>query len=125
MNSLIFLRVGLIIVMLTHGLPSIWSLDVNNFGANYLDKIGFSPLGVPLAWAIKLSHIACAVALILDKYVKIMSGITIFILLLGIFMVHLPNGWYVVGGGTNGIEYNVLIIFGFLTLMFKELEIRN
>ncbi|MBK8885646.1 MAG: hypothetical protein IPN46_03480 [Saprospiraceae bacterium] len=25
-------------------------------------------------------------------------------------MVHLPNGWFVVGGGYNGIEYNVLLI---------------
>jgi putative oxidoreductase len=125
MNNLIFLRVGLIIVMLTHSLHSIWSLDVNNFGALYLDKIGFSPLGVPLAWAVKLSHVACALALILDKYVKIMSGITIFILLVGIFMVHLPSGWFVVGGGTNGIEYNVFLIFGFLTIMFKELGIKN
>lgn len=25
-------------------------------------------------------------------------------------MVHLKDGWFVIGGGRNGIEYNVLLV---------------
>lgn len=32
------------------------------------------------------------------------------IYLVGIFMVHLPAGWFVVGLGRNGAEYSVLLI---------------
>ena len=30
------------------------------------------------------------------------------ILALGLWMVHRPEGWFVVGGGRNGMEYSVL-----------------
>jgi putative oxidoreductase len=34
----------------------------------------------------------------------------IFILTLGMVLVHLPAGWFVVGLGRNGMEYSVLLI---------------
>ncbi len=125
MYNLIFLRIALILVMLTHSLSGMFDGSINGFGTQYLDKVGFAPIGLPLAWFIKLSHIVCALSLALDKYTKIMSWITIFILVMGIFMVHLPNGWFVVGGGTNGIEYNVVLILAFLTIIYPKIHIKN
>ena len=29
---------------------------------------------------------------------------------MGIVLVHAPSGWFVVGGGRNGMEYSVLLI---------------
>ncbi|HNJ71698.1 MAG TPA: DoxX family protein, partial [bacterium] len=80
----------------------------------------FAPLGVPLAWAIKLSHVAAIFCLMFEKYVKLASLVTIFVLLAGIVMVHYPDGWYVVGGGRNGMEFNVLLIFVLLAIMFPN-----
>jgi putative oxidoreductase len=38
--------------------------------------------------------------------IKWASIVTIFVLIMGIILVHLEEGWYVVGGGRNGVEFN-------------------
>jgi putative oxidoreductase len=35
-------------------------------------------------------------------------------------MVHAKAGWFVVGRGSNGVEFNVLLIFVLLTLIFPN-----
>ena len=120
MTHTLILRVALAITMLAHGVPSIITGSVNEFGTLYLDKVGFSPFGLFLAWGIKLSHVACAGCLIFDKYVKPAAIITIFILVVGIIMIHFREGWFVVGGGRNGMEFNVLLIMVFLALIFPK-----
>ena len=113
------------IILLVHSLPSIISGDVNQFGKLYLNKIGFSPLGVVIAWAIKLSHIVAALCLIFNRWIFLPSLITIAILIAGIFIVHLKDGWFVVGGGRNGIEYNVLLIAVIVSILLYEKTISN
>jgi putative oxidoreductase len=120
MTNTLILRVALAITMLAHSIPSIVTSGVNEFGTLYLDKVGFAPFGLFLAWAVKLSHVACAVCLILDKYVKPAAIITIFILVVGIIMIHFQEGWFVVGFGRNGMEFNVLLIMVFLSLIFPK-----
>ena len=119
-NSTFLLRSAVAIILLTHSLPSIYTGDVNNFGNLYLNTVGFAPIGVPLAWAIKLSHVAAAICLLLDKYIKPAAIVTISILLVGIVMVHFKEGWYVVGGGRNGWEYNFLLIVVLVAILFPN-----
>ena len=106
----LILRITLAAVFFMHGIPSIFTGAVNNFGSKHLNTVGFAPIGLPLAWAIKLSHVACAILLILNRYIRLVAIITIPILVAGIIMIHAANGWYVVGGGRNGVEYNILLI---------------
>jgi putative oxidoreductase len=119
-NSTFLLRLGVAIILLMHSIPGMFDGGINNFGKLYLDQIGFSPLGVPIAWAIKLSHMAAAICLLFEKYVKWASIVTIFILVMGIIMVHFREGWFVVGGGQNGVEFNFLLIIVLLTIMFPN-----
>lgn len=119
------LRVSLAIILLTHSVPGMFDGGVNAFGEHYLNQIGFSPLGVPIAWAIKLSHVACAILLVLNRYIKPAAIITILILIMGIVMVHFKEGWFVVGGGRNGMEYNFLLICVLLYIMFPNGFKRN
>jgi len=79
--------------------------------------VGFAPFGVAIAWSIKISHVVCAVLLLLNKYIVTAGTITIIILIAGIVMVHYPEGWYVVGGGRNGMEYNFLLIVVIASIM--------
>ena len=102
------LRIALAIILLFHSVPGMFNGGIQDFGD--LNQIGFAPVGLYLAWTIKLSHVAAAILLILNRYLQWAVWPTVAILLVGIFMVHLPNGWFVVGGGYNGIEYNVLLI---------------
>ncbi len=104
------LRIIVAVILLTHSIPSIVSGDINLFGKLYLNEVGFAPFGVALAWAIKLSHIVAAVCLILNRWILLPCLVTIAVLITGIFMVHFKDGWFVVGGGRNGIEYSVLLI---------------
>lgn len=120
MSSTVILRVAVAIILLTHSVYAMFNNGINDFGNFYLNQIGFAPLGVPLAWAIKLSHVACAVLLLLNKFVKLASVITIVILLAGIVLVHFKEGWFVVGGGRNGMEYNFLLICVLFVIMFPN-----
>lgn len=119
-SSTIILRLTLALILVMHSVPGMFTGSVNDFGKLYLDPLGFAPFGLAIAWAIKLSHAACAVLLLLNRYIKAAAFITIFILIMGIIMVHGTEGWFVVGGGFNGIEYNVLLIVVFLFLSFHE-----
>lgn len=113
-------KLALIAIFAMHSIPSIFSGDVNGFGKMYLDTKGFAPFGIYLAWFIKLSHIGLIISIVMNRFVKILGWITIGILVGGIIMVHWPDGWFVVGGGRNGIEFNLLLIACLLTLMYPE-----
>lgn len=120
MTSTLILRVTLAVVLLTHSIPGIFNNGINDFGNLYLNEQGFAPFGLYIAWAIKLSHIICAVLFLIDRFIKPAAVVTIFILISGIIMVHAMDGWYVVGPGRNGVEYNVALIAMLLTVMFPQ-----
>lgn len=119
-NSTFLLRLPVAVILLAHSLPSIFSGDVNDFGKLYLDQVGFAPVGLPLAWMIKLSHVAAAACLLLDKYVRPVGIITILVLVMGIILIHGKEGWFVVGYGRNGMEFSFLLIFVLLAIMFPD-----
>lgn len=119
-NPTLILRLTLAVILLMHSVPGMFSGGINDFGKLYLDPLGFAPFGLAIAWAVKLSHVACAALLILNRYIKAAAVVTIQILVLGIMMVHGREGWFVVGGGTNGVEYNVLLIAVFAYLFFYK-----
>jgi len=120
MNGNLLLRIATAIILLSHSVFGIFNNGINDFGNLYLNQIGFAPFGVFLAWSIKLSHIIAAVLLLLNKYIKVASFVTIFILIMGIILVHFQEGWFVVGGGRNGVEYNFLLIFVLLAIMYPN-----
>ncbi len=119
-NPTFLLRLAVAIILIVHSVPGMFDNGVNNFGNMYLNKVGFAPFGLYVAWAVKLSHLGTAVCLLLEKYIKPAAIITIFILVMGIVMIHFKEGWFVVGGGRNGYEYNFLLIAVLLTLMFPN-----
>jgi len=120
MNGNLLLRIATAIILLSHSVFGIFNNGINDFGNLYLNQIGFAPFGVFLAWSIKISHIVAAILLLLNKYVKPAGFVTIFILIMGIILVHFQEGWFVVGGGRNGVEYNFLLIFVLLAIMYPN-----
>lgn len=120
MNGTLLLRIAVAIILLTHSVFGMFNNGINDFGNLFLNQIGFAPFGVFLAWSIKLSHVVAAILLILNKYVKLAGFVTIFVLIMGIVLVHFKEGWFVVGGGRNGVEYNFLLIVVLLAIMFPN-----
>ena len=120
LNNTFLLRLAVAIILLMHSISGMFNNGINDFGNLYLNQIGFAPIGVPLAWAIKLSHVICAFCLLFQKYVKWAGIVTIIVLVMGIVLVHFKEGWFVVGGGRNGVEFNFLLIVALLTIMFPN-----
>ncbi|MBK6633762.1 MAG: DoxX family membrane protein [Chitinophagaceae bacterium] len=120
LNNTFLLRIATAGILLMHSIPGMFNNGINDFGNFYLDEIGFSPVGVPLAWAIKLSHVLCALCLLFNKFTKPAAILTILILIAGIILVHFKEGWFVVGAGRNGIEFNFLLIVVLITILLPK-----
>ena len=61
------------------------------------------------------------VLLATGRLVAPLTLIYISIYAVGIYMVHAPDGWFVVGKGRNGAEYSVLLIVALLCLGLQHL----
>ena len=112
--ALIFLRVVAALIMFTHGVGRIYLGTVDDFGA-FLTAGGF-PLGFYLAWAITIFEMVGSILLAVGFYVAPLAIVFALELLCGIFLVHLKDGWFVVGSGRNGAEFSVLLITTFIVL---------
>ena len=108
LNSTFLLRFAIAVILLAHSIPGMFSNGINDFGNLFLNQIGFAPLGVPIAWSIKLSHLVAALCLIFEKFIKWACIVTILVLIAGIVLVHFKEGWFVVGAGRNGVEFNFI-----------------
>ncbi|WP_426325190.1 DoxX family protein [Pedobacter sp. R-06] len=119
------LRITIAIILLSHSVLGMFNGGINDFGNLYLNNVGFAPYGVAIAWLIKLLHVVCAVLLIMNKYIRLACFATIFILIMGIIMVHFKEGWFVVGGGRNGMEYNFVLICVLTAIIFLNSDLNG
>lgn len=108
-RGLELIRVAVALVLVTHPIHGLLHpADITGFGG-FLGQIGF-PFGVALAWLTILIQIACSLALVLRRFVVPASIGHIGILGMGIWLVHAPSGWFVVGASTGGMEFSVTLI---------------
>lgn len=120
MENTILLRFSLAFILIMHSVLSIISGDINSFGKDYLDGIGFSPWGIYLAWTIKLIHLFSVIPLLTNRFLKVTAIANIMIFIVGIILIHGKEGWFVVGGGRNGVEFSFLLIMCFLSIAFPK-----
>ncbi len=102
------LRIMVSIAMMAHGFQRVYFGTVAGFGG-FLNSKGFL-IGVPLAWGITLFELLAGFALLLNYFTRWISMIWAAQLVVGIILVHVQNGWYVVGPSTGGVEYSLLLI---------------
>ncbi len=110
----LILRAVLGIIFITHGWPKL--MDGASGAAEFFGAIGI-PLPGLSAWLITLLEVFGGLALVLGFVVPVFAVLFIIHMLVGILLVHLPEGWFVVGPGTGGAEFNVLLIAGLLSLI--------
>jgi putative oxidoreductase len=103
--------------LVVHGLYRLFSGGVDPFGSALVALAGL-PVGVALAtaWTITVIEIVGGTTLALGRLVRPLSLWFASELTMGIVLVHAPAGWFVVGGGRNGMEYSVVLIILFLCL---------
>lgn len=111
-------RILVACLFMAHGLIRAYVGTVDDFGT-FLDSKGF-PLGIVLAWMITLFEIVCGAAMAFGKWTRPIALGFVLHQIMGIALVHAKNGWFVVGHGTYGVEYSVLLIGSCLVIAFKN-----
>ena len=107
-------QVGAAAILLAHPLHGFW--DWRNLGGfgTFLDRFAFGH-GLALVYLLLATQTICSVALLARRFVAPACLVHIFILAMGIGLVHWPD-WFVVGPGADGMEYSVLLIAVFAGL---------
>ena len=117
--GMLLLKVCISAILFMHSIPGIFNGGIEAFGG-YLDTKGFEPIGLQLAWLIKLTHVVAGLCLLFNRWVLWACASMILILITGILMVHGQHGWFVVGGGTNGVEFNLLLIAALAAIVLEN-----
>jgi putative oxidoreductase len=113
-SALVIIRIAAAGNMLIHGISRTVTGGVMGFDG-YLSSLGFPPY---TAWVITAFELIAAILIILNRWTSILSIFFCVELLMGIILVHGPEGWFVVGHGRNGSEYSVLLILCFVSAIF-------
>ena len=112
--GLAILRITIGLIFIMHGWPKI---DGGLAGTSaLLESLGI-PFPVVVAWGIALLEVVGGACLIVGWFVTPAALLLAAHMLAGIFLVHLANGFYVVGPGQGGFEFNLLLIAGLITLL--------
>ena len=107
-QALAFIRMALAVLLFIHGVARVLADGVPPFGA-FLDARGF-PFGLGIAWFVTVFELVAAPVFASGRWVMPIARVFSAIYACGIWLVHAPAGWFVVGLGRNGVEYSVLII---------------
>ena len=106
------LRLALAGLVAAHGYHRLLTGGSTGFG-QWLASQGI-PLGLAVAWSVTLVEVVGSLLLAAGRFVFPVTIVLSAIYVVGIIMVHAPNGWFVVGSGRNGVEYSVLLIVALL-----------
>jgi putative oxidoreductase len=107
-HGLALIRIVLAILLFVHGVTRAKLGTVDAFGA-FLDSRDI-PFGIGVAWFVTLFELCAAPALAWGRMVTAICLVFASIYACGIWLVHWPEGWFVVGAGRGGMEYSVLIL---------------
>lgn len=113
--GLTILRIVLGVIFIAHGIPKL--------SGGIEETVGFfGALGIPApvvaAWFIALLETLGGLMLLVGFLVTPVSLLLVAHMLTGIVLVHAPNGFYVIGPGQGGVEFNLLLIASLLALVF-------
>jgi putative oxidoreductase len=110
------LRVVLGVIFVAHGAATLFGDGGPGSLAGFLGSLGI-PVPILTAWMITLLEFVGGMFLIVGLFVVPTAILLAVHMLMGIILFHAQNGFYVVGPGTNGVEYNLLLIAGLLSML--------
>jgi putative oxidoreductase len=112
-RGLVVLRLALASLLLVHGIARVVN-GVAPFG-EFLDSQGI-PLGIGVAWFVTVYELLATwiIAFGPKRLLPPVCLVFVAIYAFGIWLVHWPAGWFVVGAGRNGSEYSALLIVALL-----------
>lgn len=123
-RALDIVRIAVALLIFVHGAyRATGDGHVAGFGG-WLETQGF-PQGLYWAWAATVYELAAPLLILARRFVTVACLGHIGILALGLWLVHRPEGWFVVGGGRNGMEYSVLLIVCLAVVAWAHVPVRQ
>lgn len=113
--GLAIVRVVTGVIFVAHGAPKLFGGVGGTAG--FLDQLGV-PIAGFFAWVVTLLEFFGGIALILGLVVVPVALLLSVHMLTGIILVHAKNGFYVIGPGQGGVEFNLLLISALLLMVF-------
>jgi putative oxidoreductase len=110
----LLLRFAVAAILCIHGATRVYKHDVGGFGHFLASQ--HVPAAAVVAWVLSLVEVAGTVALAAGFAVIPLCLWFAAELAVGIAMVHAHAGWFVVGGGSGGMEFSVLLIAALLSI---------
>lgn len=110
------LRYTLALEFLSHTITRMATDRVKPFGV-FLEGAGF-PLGLYWAWGVTLWELVGGALLALGWKTPWVALVFVVQMAFAFFLVHLKFGWFVVGHGSNGVEYAVVLAAALLATAF-------
>lgn len=113
-QAFVIFRIAVSGLLMAHGIMRMTAGTVNGFG-EFLNSKGFI-IGTAIAWFLTLFEIAGGLLMASGYFAKWIAAVFIIEHCFGIILVHAPNGWFVVGHQSGGVEFSVLLIFSLLLI---------
>ena len=114
-RSLVLLRIAIALVFFMHALVRVLNNTIGIFG-HFLEQKHFI-YGTVIVWILTCFEILGAILLAIGRYTKPIALAFIFILVVGIILIHYQLGWFVGEHGTGGIEYSFILIMALITII--------
>lgn len=115
--TFVVLRVISGIIFISHGPAKLFYWSIPDF-SGFLNAKGHV-MGLPLAWIITIGEIVIGVCLTMGFKVWYCVIFHLLVIIPGIYLVYLHNGWFTVDHGTGGVEYSLLLVAMLLFLYSK------
>jgi len=117
-QSLVILRVAVALIFFLHAAVRVANGSIPAF-AEFLNAKGLV-IGLPLVWAITVFEIVGAVLLAIGEFTTWLAAGFIFLLIVGIVLIHASLGWFVGEHGTGGSEYSFILIVALIVIAAKK-----
>lgn len=113
-TAMLVLRGVVALAFMAHALVRLVNGSVPQFGA-FLERCGL-PQGVPLVYAISAVELVGGSLLMLGWCVRSSCVALGAIVIGGVVLIHVHQGWFVGEHGVGGMEYSVLLVAALLVL---------
>ncbi len=110
------LRIMLGVIFVAHGAAKMFGDGGPGAAAGFLGSLGV-PVPILASWVVTLLEFVGGMFLIVGLFVLPAAILLAIHLLLGIILVHAQSGFYVIGPGAGGVEFNLLLIAGLLSML--------
>jgi putative oxidoreductase len=114
-RSLVLLRISIALAFFLHALVRLFNSSFERFG-DFLERKHFI-YGTVIVWILTCFELLGSILLAFGRYTKPIALAFIFILVVGIIIIHFELGWFVGEHGTGGIEYSFILIMALLTII--------